>query len=824
MRSCRALLPHLASALVWFGCARAPAEVESTTQAALSGFNVLTRNYDGRRAGANLAETALTTGNVNTGQFGKLFAVPVDDQVYAGVLYASGVSIAGGVHNVLYVATVNNSVYAYDADAPAPPLWQRNFNGAGRPTRNSEVGQACGTYRDFSGNIGIVGTPVIDGAAMTMYFVTRTVEGSATVQRLRAVDITTGNERAGSPHTIAASSGGVSFDPVLNNQRTALALAGGRVSMGWSSFCDTGGYHGWVMSYDATSLAQTGTFPTTPTGSQGGIWMAGAAPALDSAGNLYLSTGNGSWNGTSDFGESVLKLGPGSLPRLSFFTPSNFSSLNDGDLDLGSAGLIFVPGTNLLVTGGKGGGTGYLLDGASLGGMVNGDAQIPQKFQAVDLTVRPTATHHIHNSMVSWQSPAGVNVYVWGENDFLRAYRLNGSQRLNTPAFAVGSVLPPVGMPGGMMTVSANGSAAGSGILWATVPRAGDANQAVVPGALYAFNAETLALLWSSAGTSDDPLNFSKGNPPVVASGKVYVTSLSNQIFAYGSRTSPPTQNLALNKPATGSTPCNSNESPAKAVNGSVSGGNTDKFCSLAATRFLQVDLGTAMSIAQIVVEHAGAGGEDFSLNTRAFTLQTSTDGTSFTTAASATTNIQSITTHDFAPRSARFVRLNITTATQGSDTAARIYELQVFAPLGTVSPTLVNETESLAVAATSGDVHRVALDSGYSGGQGTILEGDAAGDFVSYTVSVPEARTYDVRVRLKRLGNRGIWQLAVSGANVGPTVDGFATAASFPEVDLGNTTFTSTGNKTFRFTVTGKNPSSTSFWIALDYIKLVPQ
>src|SRR6185436_5792708 len=181
-----------------------------------------------------------------------------------------------------------------------------------------------------------------------------------------------------------------------------------------------------------------------------------------------------------------------------------------------------------------------------------------------------------------------------------------------------------------------------------------------------------------------------------------------NQVFAYGNRaTPPPAQNLALGKAVTGSTPCNSNESPAKAVNGSVSGGTTDKFCSLAATRFLQVDLGSAMNIAQIVVEHAGAGGEDFSLNTKAFTLQTSTDGTNFTNVGQATTNIQSITTHDFAARSARFVRLNITTATQGTDTAARIYELQVFAPLGTASPTLVNETESLAVAATSGDVHR---------------------------------------------------------------------------------------------------------------------
>src|SRR5262249_1311062 len=174
-------------------------------------FNALTRNYNNQRTGANLAETVLDTTNVNAGQFGKLFQLPVDDQVYAGLLYASGVAIAGGTHNVLYVATVNNTVYAFDADTVGSPLWQRNFNGSGGPpTRNTEVGGAGGTYRDFSGNIGIVGTPVIDGAASpkVLYFVARTVDSDGvTRQRLRAIDIGTGGDRAGAASGATAAGG-----------------------------------------------------------------------------------------------------------------------------------------------------------------------------------------------------------------------------------------------------------------------------------------------------------------------------------------------------------------------------------------------------------------------------------------------------------------------------------------------------------------------------------------------------------------------------------------------------------------------------------------
>src|SRR5712672_334996 len=164
-------------------------------------FQVLTRSYNNQRTAANLSETKLKPSNIDPRQFGKLFMLPVDDQIYAGLLYARDIRIAGKKHNVLYVATVNNSVYAFDADKLGSPLWRRNFNGSGRPTRNTEVGQACRNYNDFIGNIGIVGTPVI-GPDQTMYFVTRAVEENATVQRLHAIDIITGDERTHSPRVV----------------------------------------------------------------------------------------------------------------------------------------------------------------------------------------------------------------------------------------------------------------------------------------------------------------------------------------------------------------------------------------------------------------------------------------------------------------------------------------------------------------------------------------------------------------------------------------------------------------------------------------------
>lgn len=654
-------------------------------------FQVLTRGYSNQRTSANLSERVLTADSVRSSRFGKLFMLPVDDEIYAGVLYAADVLVAGSKRNVLYVATVNNSVYAFDADKLGAPLWYRNFNGAGRPTRNAEVGQACRIYHDFRGNIGIVGTPVI-GPDQTMYFVTRTVEYGTTVQRLHAIDITSGNDRPSSPQVIEASVPGkgdgsinsaVAFDPITANQRAALALSRGVVYVAWASFCDTRPYHGWMMAYDASTLAQMGVFNSSPNGSMSGIWMSGAGPAFDAAGNLYVTSGNGTSGGATEFGESIVKLQPKSLRVLDYFTPSNFNTLNDFDLDFGTQGPTMLPGTTLMVVGGKEGKM-YVVETTKMGKRIPGDIQIPQEVQAVDLTIRPTLSHHLHNAIPVWKSSQGLNVYVWGESDFLRSYRYDPKTRkFAVPAIATGAILAPSGMPGGMMTLSANRSHSGTGILWATLPRLGDANHATVPGDLFAFDAENLNLLWSSAGTSDDPLNFAKGSPPVVANGKVYVPSQSNFVSVYGLRNGAQNpQNLAFKAQATGSAPCDLSQTAEKAFNGSAQGGPSDKWCSSTPSPFLQADLGKSVTVGRIVVEHAGAGGEDFSLNTRDFNIQVSADGSNFTTVTTVTGNDQSITTHDVTPVAARYVRLSVITPTQNATSAANIYEMQVYAPI----------------------------------------------------------------------------------------------------------------------------------------------
>lgn len=238
-------------------------------------FNVFTRNYNNQRTGANTSETTLTQTNVTASQFGKLFMLPVDDEVYAGVLYVSDLSIAGGTHNVVYIATMNNTVFAYDADTLGPPLWVQNFNGTGRPLSYFDVGEGNGTCTNYWANVGIVGTPVIDGTSDTMYFVTRTVESGNNVYRLHAINILNGGERANSPQIIQASVSGtgdggstVTFNATMENQRTALTLSQGVVYIGFGSYCDVTPYHGWVLAYNATTLAQVGVLMIRRTGAR----------------------------------------------------------------------------------------------------------------------------------------------------------------------------------------------------------------------------------------------------------------------------------------------------------------------------------------------------------------------------------------------------------------------------------------------------------------------------------------------------------------------------------------------------------------------------
>ncbi len=520
------------------GCSSSPVDehVATTSAAAsVSTVNVLTRHYDNQRTGANLAETQLVPQTVAS-QFQKLFSLPVDDLVYAQPLYMSQLSIAGGTHNVVFTATQSNSVYAFDADALGSPLWHSNFNGAGVPVLNSQVGQGCVPYQDIIGNIGIMGTPVIDAAAGTMYFVARTFENSNFVQRLHAVSVTTGAERSGSPVIIQATvpgtgidavGGNVTFNPQTQNQRAALAFSQGRVFIAWSSHCDTGPYHGWVMSYDGTTLAQLAAFNDTPNGTMGGIWGAGNGPAIDANGYVYYVTANGTWDGTSDYGESLVKLSPQTLAVADYFTPSTWSPWNDLDEDFGSCGAMVFPGTSMLVAGSKAGKL-YVVDPANMGKFASNDTQIVQSFQA--------ESGEILGAPVAWgANPNGPTIYTFGCNDYLRSFTYQTGTGLFSTTGPVGTIQAASGMPGGILALSANGGVAGSGIVWTSMALSQDASSATVPGVLRAFDATSLREIWNSTKVSTDAVgNFAKFSPPTVANGHVYLATFSNVVQVYG--------------------------------------------------------------------------------------------------------------------------------------------------------------------------------------------------------------------------------------------------------------------------------------------------
>jgi hypothetical protein len=519
-----------------------------STPSAFAQTNVVTQHNDAARTGANLDETILTTTNVNVSQFGKIFERTVDDEIYAQPLYVAGVNVPGvGTRNVVYVATNSDSVYAFDADTPtaSAPLWRVNYTNAAAgivPISHTDVGQSCGTYADFAGNIGITGTPVIDSVAQTMYFVTRTKENGTFVQRLHAIDIRDGSERPNSPRLIQASVVGtgdgrdannnIAFNSRTENQRAALLLDHGTVYITWASYCDQGPYHGWILGYDGTSLSQVVVYNTSSDGGLGGIWQSGGGLAADPTGNLYALTGNGTFNGNtggSSFGNSFLKVSPtGTL--LDWFTPYNWSFLNSTDEDLGIQNPLLVPNTNLVIGGGKEG-VLYVVDTTNMGHVrTNDNGQIVQSFQA-------SSSARMNGAPVYWNSPTyGPAIYLWPAGDPLKVFRLvNGT--FVTPASAQSTVLAPGGMPGGMLSLSANANSSGTGILWAAVSNAGDANHAPQPGILRAYDAGNITReLWNSEqnATRDRLGNFSKFSAPTVADGKVFVATFSNKLVAYG--------------------------------------------------------------------------------------------------------------------------------------------------------------------------------------------------------------------------------------------------------------------------------------------------
>jgi len=477
---------------------------------ALAQVSVLMQHNDLNRSGDNLSETVLTPSNVNSTSFGLLQKIVVDGQVYASPVIMAGLTIGGGTHNVVYVATANNSVYAFDADS-GTQYWHVNF---GTPISNANYGTGC---VDINGNAGIIGTPVIDTTNNTIYVVNSLNNPSGTYSfQLHGLSLTTGADNSGSPVTITASA----FQPLLQNQRAALVVANGNLYVPFSSHCDMGAYHGYLMSYNPTTLAQQAVFNTSTTGTQDSLWESGQGPAVDSSGNIYFGTSNGTWDGVNNFSESFIKLSP-ALALEDWFTAANHATLDGGDLDLDTSGPLLIPGSTRLFMVGKSG-TGYVINSADLGHL--GDAS------AVQTVTLPAA---LHGSAVYFDSDVnGAEVYTFAAGDHLKAFQYNGND-LTTPNFQTGP--DTAGDPGGYMAISANGTA--NGIVWVNAVFSGDANHGSVPGVLRAYAADNIStdLYNNQQNASRDTCdNFAKNGNPVVANGKVYIGSFGTENVGTG--------------------------------------------------------------------------------------------------------------------------------------------------------------------------------------------------------------------------------------------------------------------------------------------------
>jgi hypothetical protein len=493
---------------------------------------VITSQYDNARTGANLNETKLTPRNVNVQHFGKIFTLHVDGDVYAQPLFLGGVEIPGkGRHDVLFIATEHDSVYAFDAYGnPSTPLWQASFLKDGFttvPARDAEC-------PFIAPEIGITSTPVIDPDSGTLYVLARTRDRTGFLdnvyaQRLHALAVTTGVEKFGGPVEIRASmsgsgtgssSGKLSFNPLRDNPRAALLLNRGVIYLTWASACDVGPYHGWVMAYGARSLRQEAVFNASPDADDSGIWEGDTGPAADKAGNIFLATGNGRFDaakGGRDYGDSLLKLNGESLKLSDYFVPYNAADLDANDSDLGSGGPMLLPDQSgayphLAVVEGKGG-VLYLVDRDHMGHWQPGNNS-----HAVQTMAVPNG---VFGSMAYWNH----YVYVLSDGDALRQFAVIDGKLSPKAASSVRGV-------SATPTVSAN--SLDDGIVW--VLRSKVWNAPDQPAALYAYDAANVAHeLYNSEQNAgrDRPGLALRFNIPMVVNGHVYVGA-KHEVDVYG--------------------------------------------------------------------------------------------------------------------------------------------------------------------------------------------------------------------------------------------------------------------------------------------------
>jgi hypothetical protein len=489
---------------------------------------ITTSQYNSMRTGANLRETILNPKNVNVDQFGKLRSLSVDGDVYAQPLYMPQVNLPGkGVHNLLFVATEHDSVYAFDADRNATTaVWHVNLLPAGGLVTTVPARDVSCPF--ISPEVGITSTPVIDSETGTLYVLTRTKRSAPSKpvysQQLHALAITTGEEEAVSPIEIrasvpgrgAGSSGGtVPFDPLRENPRASLLLVNGIVYLSWASSCDVGPYHGWIMAYDAHTLQQRAVMNTSPDSDQSGIWLSDTGPASDREGNVYVITGNGHFDADSkggrDYGDTALKLTliGKRLVVSDYFTPHDQDMINKQDLDLGAGGPVLLPDQrgahpHLVLVGGKDGNL-FVLDRDRLG--KHHDA-----FDDVVQIVKLKGS--LHAAPAYWNE----HLYVFGDNDVLHELTVQDG-RLGR---AHDGSKDPVN-PGATPTISANGTK--GGIVWTVTTRTWQASQERF-AVLHAYDAADVSreLYNSEQDAVRDRAGLSvRFTIPSVANGRVYI-------------------------------------------------------------------------------------------------------------------------------------------------------------------------------------------------------------------------------------------------------------------------------------------------------------
>jgi len=531
---------------------------------ALSTFGqsaVLTQHNDILRTGQNTTESILNTANVNVNQFGKLFVLPTDGQVYTQPLYVPGVAINGATHNVLIVASEADSVYAFDADsntgANSKPLWKASLvdlahgAGAGETSLNSATTIDC---TDVQPQIGITSTPVIDPTSNTIYVEAKSTNGSSYFHRLHALDLLTGNEKSPGPIQIAAtiagtgdgsSNGQLIFNSAtmsLHQQaRPGLLLMNGTIFIAFASHCDFGPFHGWLFAYDAPTFTQKSVYVTTPNGGLGGFWMSGAGIAADSSGNIFIASGNGDFDTVNvparETGDTLLKLGTTNqiLTLLDYFTPQDQQALSTGDVDLGSGGVLLLPDQpgsfpHILVQAGKEGRI-YVVDRDQL---TTGNSHYCSGCANDSEIIEESASGAVGGM---WSMPAywNNNIYFWGNSDVLKSIPVTNG----LPDFThISSNSTSIVFPGATPSISSNGTASGTAILWAIdSSQYGPPGPGPGPAVVYAYDAtNVLNELWNStraANNRDQAGNAVKFTTPTISNGKVYIGT-STEVDVYG--------------------------------------------------------------------------------------------------------------------------------------------------------------------------------------------------------------------------------------------------------------------------------------------------